>query len=41
VRLPEPKVDCWVYFFCGEVISDKKIEGMSWADYKKVKRGHQ
>lgn len=40
VRLSEPKVDCWVYFFCGDVSSAKRIEGMSWADYKKVKRGH-
>ncbi len=41
VRLCKPKVDCWVYFFCGDVSSNQKIDNMGWAEYKKSKRDHK
>jgi gamma-glutamylcyclotransferase (GGCT)/AIG2-like uncharacterized protein YtfP len=35
VRLKEPDIDCWVYFYNRDVSQAPKIADCQWAEYKK------
>jgi gamma-glutamylcyclotransferase (GGCT)/AIG2-like uncharacterized protein YtfP len=39
VRLKDPEIDCWAYFYNGDPSAKPKVDAVDWSEYKRRRDG--